>query len=228
MLIISVNNSSYQCNCSYILSTVLSKVSYGILESPWGQDCGSVCLVQGKNPRHREVSHPMSHTAREAKSGFELTWESGSMDHIWLHLCPIMGSPIGQMASIDWGGKGNQGRRYLGSWAGQLAFVKWSRTEALFSPRHSKDKASGRSWALLKQRDKAVTPEVEEDFPVCTRTGNACFLGVEKEGGPSNSKCGQAPIGLCDGIHLSKKLGMHLGEDPRTSQVWKEEIIGPM
>lgn len=34
MLIIGVNNSSYQCDCSYILSTVLSKVSYGILEFP--------------------------------------------------------------------------------------------------------------------------------------------------------------------------------------------------
>ena len=27
----------------------------------------------------------------------------------------------------------------------QLVFVKWSEIEALFSPRHSKDKASGKS-----------------------------------------------------------------------------------
>ena len=37
----------------------------------------------------------------------------------------------------------------MGPWAGQLVFVKWSKTEALLSPRHSKDKASGRSLALL-------------------------------------------------------------------------------
>ena len=30
-------------------------------------------------------------------------------------------------------------------WAGHLVFVKWSRIQALFSPRHSKDKASGKS-----------------------------------------------------------------------------------
>ena len=28
----------------------------------------------------------------------------------------------------------------MGSWAGQLVFVKWGKTEALFSPRHPKDK----------------------------------------------------------------------------------------
>ena len=32
----------------------------------------------------------------------------------------------------------------------QLVFVKWSEIEAFFSPRHSKDKASGKSWALLE------------------------------------------------------------------------------
>ena len=32
-----------------------------------------------------------------------------------------------------------------GPWAGQLALVKWSKTEGLFSPRHSKDKASCKS-----------------------------------------------------------------------------------
>ena len=32
-----------------------------------------------------------------------------------------------------------------GPWTGQLVFVKWSKTEALFSPRHSKDKTSCKS-----------------------------------------------------------------------------------
>ena len=32
-------------------------------------------------------------------------------------------------------------------------------------------------------------------------------------------KCGHIPTGRCGGIHLSKKLPEHLGEDPRTSQV---------
>ena len=33
----------------------------------------------------------------------------------------------------------------MGPWAGQLVFVKWSKTEALFSPGHSQDKASGKA-----------------------------------------------------------------------------------
>ena len=33
----------------------------------------------------------------------------------------------------------------MGPWAGHLMFVKQSKIEALFSPRHIKDKASGRS-----------------------------------------------------------------------------------
>ena len=31
------------------------------------------------------------------------------------------------------------------------------------------------------------------------------------------------PTGLCGGIHISKNLRTHVGEDPRTSQVWKIE-----
>lgn len=38
--------------------------------------------------------------------------------------------------------------RQIGPW--QLIFIKWSKIEALSSPRHSKDKPSGRSWILLK------------------------------------------------------------------------------
>ena len=37
----------------------------------------------------------------------------------------------------------------MGPWAGQLVFVKWSKTEALLLARYSKNKASGRSLALL-------------------------------------------------------------------------------
>ena len=61
--------------------------------------------------------------------------------------------------------------------------VKWSKTEPLFSTRHSKDKASGKSCALLKQRDKVPTPEVKEDFPVCICEG--MLLGVKKGGDPT-------------------------------------------
>ena len=48
----------------------------------------------------------------------------------------------------------------------------------MFLPRLSKDKARGKSWALIKQRDKVPAPEVEEDFPVSTCTGR--FLGSQK------------------------------------------------
>ena len=34
----------------------------------------------------------------------------------------------------------------MGPWAGQLVFAKWSKIEALFSPRHSKDKVSLFCW----------------------------------------------------------------------------------
>ena len=55
-------------------------------------------------------------------------------------------------------------------WAGHLVFIKWNKILALFSPRRSKDKAYGRSWALLKQRDKVPTPKAKENFPVYTCT----------------------------------------------------------
>ena len=57
------------------------------------------------------------------------------------------------------------------------------------------------------------TPEVKEDFVVYPQEG---FLGVKWEGAPPRNKCRHAPIGLCIGIHLRKKLYMHLGEGPWT------------
>ena len=38
----------------------------------------------------------------------------------------------------------------------------------------------------------------------------ASFSEVEKGGPPPYNKCGCIPTGLCGGIHLSKKLHMHL------------------
>ena len=66
----------------------------------------------------------------------------------------------------------------MGLWARHLVLIKWSKIGALFSPRLSKDKARGKTWALLKQRDKVPAPEVKEDFPVSTCTGR--FLGGQK------------------------------------------------
>ena len=82
--------------------------------------------------------------------------------------------------------------------AGHLVFVKSSKIQALFIPRHSKDKASGKSGALLKQRDKVPTPEFNKDVPVYTCTGR--LLGGWKREGASPHKCGHAPMDLCGGI----------------------------
>ena len=94
--------------------------------------------------------------------------------------------------------------------------VKWSKTEPLFSTRHSKDKASGKSCALLKQRDKVPTPEVNEDFCVCTCSGK--LLGSREGRGCHPKISVDTHPQVCDGIHLSKKLCMRLGEGPRTNQ----------
>ena len=61
-----------------------------------------------------------------------------------------------------------------------------------------------------------TTPEVKENFPVCTCTGR---LGGQNGRGHHPVMCGHAPTGLCNGIHLSKKLCMHVGKGPRTGQV---------
>ena len=58
----------------------------------------------------------------------------------------------------------------------QLVFVKWSEIEAFFSPRHSKDKARGKSWALPEYQDKMTTPEVKE-LPL-TAQAQKHYLGV--------------------------------------------------
>ena len=63
------------------------------------------------------------------------------------------------------------------------------------------------------------------------RSGKLPFLhmrrkapwGSKREGAPPHSKCGHAPTGLCSGIHLSKNLHTHVGEHPRTSQVWTKK-----
>ena len=47
--------------------------------------------------------------------------------------------------------------------------------------------------------------------------------GSKREAAPPQNKCGHACIGHCGGIHRSKKLQMHLGEDPWTSQVWRKK-----
>ena len=72
----------------------------------------------------------------------------------------------------------------VGLWARHLVLVKWSKTERLFSPRFSKDKASGRSWVLLKQRDKVPTTEVKEDF--LSLHEQEVAWGVEKWGDPTS------------------------------------------
>ena len=59
-------------------------------------------------------------------------------------------------------------------------FVKRSKIQALFSPKHSSDKASGKSGALLKQKDKVPTPEVKGNFPFHTCTEDS--LELEKGG----------------------------------------------
>ena len=47
--------------------------------------------------------------------------------------------------------------------------------------------------------------------------------GSKKEGTPSLSNCGHAPIGLCGGIHLTKQLHKHLGKCPWTSQACRKK-----
>ena len=63
-----------------------------------------------------------------------------------------------------------------------------------------------------------TTLEVKENFPVCTCTGR--LLGGQKGRGCYPIMSGHAPTVLHGGIHLNKELCTHLGEGPRTSQVW--------
>ena len=96
----------------------------------------------------------------------------------------------------------------MGLWAGHLVFVKWNKIQALFLPRHSKDKASGKSRALLEQRNKVSTLEVKEDFSICMCSGR--LLGGQK-GAPPQSKYGHAPIVLWGGVNLRKIYTCILG-----------------
>ena len=54
---------------------------------------------------------------------------------------------------------------------------------------------------VLVKRSK-TTPEVKEDFSVCTC--KEALLVAKREGAPPHNKCRYAPIGFCGGIHLSK------------------------
>ena len=65
------------------------------------------------------------------------------------------------------------------------------------------------------------TPEVKEDFPVCTRAGRLP-RGQKGRGAPPDNKGGHAHTGLCGGIHLSKTLPVHVGEGSGISQVSRE------
>ena len=62
-----------------------------------------------------------------------------------------------------------------------------------------------------------LRPEVKEDFPDCTRAGR--LPRGQKVRRASPNKGGNAPTGLCGGIHLSKMLPMHFGEGSGISQV---------
>ena len=66
-----------------------------------------------------------------------------------------------------------------------------------------------------------TTPEVKENFSICTYARR--LLGVKREGAPLYSKCGYTPTGLCSDIHPSNKLFVHVGEGPRTGQVWEKK-----
>ena len=105
-----------------------------------------------------------------------------------------------------------------------MLFVIGSKIQALFSPRDSKDKSSGKHWALLKHRDKVPTPEVKEDFPVYMRRKSS--WESKSEGTPLHNQCRYAAIGLYSGIHLSQKLCIHLGEGSMDHSGVKRETIG--
>ena len=87
----------------------------------------------------------------------------------------------------------------MGHWAGHLVFVRWSKIQALFLPTPSKDK----------------------NIDVCICTGR--LLGDQKGRESHDIICVDmhhgCVVGLCGRVHLRKKLHMHFGEGPWTSQV---------
>ena len=67
-------------------------------------------------------------------------------------------------------------------------------------------------WPLLRSRKTSLSAHAQEGF-----------LGSKREGRHPLIICGDSPTGLCGGIHLSKKLHVHVGEGPRAGQVWKKQ-----
>ena len=65
------------------------------------------------------------------------------------------------------------------------------------------------------------TPEVKEISLTAQAEENS--LEVKRERGATHDKCGHIPTSLCGGIHLSKKLGTHVRECPRTGQLWEKK-----
>lgn len=94
----------------------------------------------------------------------------------------------------------------MGVRAGQLVFVKWNKTEALFFPRRTKDKANG--------RDTVPAPEVKENFPICTCTGR--LPGGHVGGGNTPRAC------MVESV-LVKLCATRVGEGPRMDQMWKKK-----
>ena len=66
-------------------------------------------------------------------------------------------------------------------------------------------------WPLLRSRKISMSAHAHKGS-----------LGVKKGRVPHHNKFGHILTGFCSGIHLSKKLHMHLGKRLRTDQVWKK------
>ena len=81
----------------------------------------------------------------------------------------------------------------IGSVVGDRVPLGWTsgvcqgeQNQALFTPSHSKDKASGQSWALLKQRDKEPTSEFKKTS--LSTHAQEEFLRAEKGEAPLHNK----------------------------------------
>ena len=70
--------------------------------------------------------------------------------------------------------------------------------------------------------DKMTTPEIKEDFPVCTCAGRL-LRGQKGRGHHPIASVDKPPTGFCGGIHLSKKFCMHVEAGSRTGQVWEKK-----
>ena len=67
-----------------------------------------------------------------------------------------------------------------------------------------------------------TSPEIKEDFPVCTWAVRL-LRGQKGRGRHPIVSMGKPPTGFCGGIHISKKLCTHVGEGSRTGQVWEKK-----